>query len=95
MANKKLADLNVGQERQTSLTLTDIRDKPVTVLDFETRDGRNGDYGLMDVRFEDGTHHTVVVNNIFLLDALEAAKEQEAFPADATFTKERRKWRIT
>ena len=90
-----MGSLGMFAKRQAEgvpLRLDDIAGKTVTVLDAEFKTGNFGTYAVMAIDAGDGETQHVMTSAMLILDALENAAAEGAFPIDATFKKRGRCW---
>jgi hypothetical protein len=80
------------QAEGVPLRLDDIMGKTVTILDAEFKTGNFGPYAVMAVDVGDGETQHIMTSAMLVLDALENAAAENAFPVDATFKKRGRVW---
>ena len=80
------------QAEGVPLRLDDIKGKKVTVLSVEFKFGSFGPYAVMEITDENGETQHIMTSAMLILDALENAAAEGAFPIDATFKQKGRCW---
>jgi len=69
------------------LPITAILNKEVTIHGFTVKDGKFGQFAVMDVTV-DAKRVKVATGSSIVLTALQNVEEQQAFPVGATFKKD-------
>ncbi len=90
----RLVEHALKQAEGLPLRIEDIQDVPVTITGVRFNSGQYGPYAVMTVVKEGGEILDVMTSAMLVLDALENATVQEAFPVEAMFTLKGRTWTI-
>ena len=90
----KLLDHALKQAEGLPLRLDDIAEMPVTIQGVRFNTGQFGVYAVMTIVKPDGEILDVMTSAMLVIDALEHALDEEAFPAEATFNRKGRTWTI-
>lgn len=78
-----------------SQSLEAVEGQELTLLGFRLVDGNYGPYAFIDAKDENGNSVIVRTGAFYVLQALEEAKNQNAFPCQAKFVRSGRTWIIT
>jgi len=65
--------------------MSEIMDKPVIVMEYQTANGEHGEYAAMLISYN-SEQFVVTCGGVAIMKKLALAKAAEAFPVSATFT---------
>ena len=91
----KLQDYAEKQKQGVPNKLDSIEGQPVTVNSVSFNTGRFGTYAVMQVAINGGEVVPIMTGATLVIDALQHAYAEEAFPLEATFTRKGRVWIIS
>jgi hypothetical protein len=91
----KLVNYAEKQKQGRPLRLEEIADEQVVINGVVFTEGRLGRYAVMDIVTVSGEKAQAMSGARLVLDALDHAVEQKAFPCSAVFSKRGRVWVIS
>jgi hypothetical protein len=88
----RLKDYSSFDDSTEVVSLEDIEEREVTIQSVQFVEGSYGKYCFMNVLLPEGNEVRVMTGGRFIIEALEKAQAEGAFPVDATFVKKGRAW---
>jgi hypothetical protein len=95
MAEQRLVDYAERQKAGRPLTLIDVADQELTIMDVKFSKGNFGIYAIANVVNVNGESLQIMTSGVLVVDALQRAEDAGAFPLKATFGRKGRTWTIS